>query len=209
MDLNKWMTEIHRNAKEHGWWDGERDFNMIVDLIHSEWSEALEEERAGRPYLWHGCITDGGVIPCETCLDCMLKAEYPNGVGCRDYVKKPEGVAVELLDGCIRILDLLGHVSKGEKIFKNKASTIDKMCDPKTATELTGLKDGMPRDFFSLIRRLHMLTDTAGEGYVSLIACLVICFNWIKYQYKVDPELLMMEKHEYNKTRPYKHGKKF
>lgn len=43
--INEFAAEVHKNAVEHGWWEGERTFPEIVALIHSEVSEALEEYR--------------------------------------------------------------------------------------------------------------------------------------------------------------------
>lgn len=105
MELNKFMIDVHENAKKHGWWDEPRTFGEVIALCHSELSEALEEYRNGRPTLWYG---DGG---------------------------KPEGIVIELADCIIRILDYCGHE-------------------------------------------------------------------------KYDMESILKIKHEYNKTRPYKHGGK-
>lgn len=41
--------EIHKNAVNHGFWEGERNFGELISLIHSELSEALEAMRAGNP----------------------------------------------------------------------------------------------------------------------------------------------------------------
>lgn len=76
--LNELAKDIHKNAVAHGWWEEERSFGEIIALIHSEVSEALEEYRNGN------------------------KMHY------KDKKGKPEGVAVELVDVIIRVLDFLG-----------------------------------------------------------------------------------------------------
>lgn len=125
MNLNEWAKAIHENAEAHGFWDEPYNFGNIVALCHSELSEALEEDRAGNriragqptPMLYY---SGGGYVATDETACC----------------KKPEGVAVEMIDCMIRILDWCGRMG-------------------------------------------------------------------------VDVEHVMQIKHEYNKTRPYKHGKKY
>lgn len=98
--LNEWAKEIHDNAIAHGWWDEERSFGDIVALCHSELSEALEEFRNRRPmaYVYEG-MEDGSTDAGNMITD----------VGLWQGKRKPEGVAVEMIDCLIRILDWCGQ----------------------------------------------------------------------------------------------------
>lgn len=100
--INELVKDIHQTAVDHGWWDEIRSFPEIVALCHSELSEALEEFRNNRPLLYFVIDTlqqDGQVIP-------EIRTDY----GDSNYDgEKPEGVAVELADCVIRILDYCGY----------------------------------------------------------------------------------------------------
>lgn len=96
--LNEWAKEIHENAAAHGWWDEERSFGDIVALCHSELSEALEEYRNSRPMVYCGGLEINASCLDEECTECIKS--FPG--------RKPEGVAVEMIDCLIRILDWCG-----------------------------------------------------------------------------------------------------
>ena len=131
MNLNEWAREIHDNAVAHGFWEPKMEFNTALMLIVGEIAEAMEEHRAGRPMEYRKCLITGDV-----CEKPHNKYSACEGCGCERMPRKPEGIAVEMIDALIRILDWCGS-----------------------------------------------------EG--------------------LDVERLVREKHEYNKSRPYKHGKRY
>lgn len=127
LTLNKLAEQIHQNAADHGFWD-KICFAEKIALIHSELSEALEEDREGRPDVWHSIggqpvyrATDGSGTDWTTDPDGATGAYGPADeqtllADCTQIdtwigVKaKPEGAAVELVDALIRILDQLGYM---------------------------------------------------------------------------------------------------
>ena len=60
MNITELVGRAHDNAVKHGFWDPPLDFGTAIALIHSELSEALEEERAGRALVWYKCAAGNG-----------------------------------------------------------------------------------------------------------------------------------------------------
>lgn len=190
MDLNELAKEAHQIAVDHGWWDPEPTFGELIALMHSELSEALEEYRAGRPMVWYEC--DVSDTKCEP-------GQYYYTVhccrGCGHRGHKPEGIAVELADCIIRILDLFGH--EGEEI---KPVPILRDC--------TRFKYG------EIIGECHWMLSKAYENgrhpavsAVYLNRCVSYILAWAA-ENNVNIESIIREKMDYNKTRPYRHGGK-
>jgi NTP pyrophosphatase (non-canonical NTP hydrolase) len=110
--LNELSKDIYENAVARGWWDEKRSFGDIVALCHSELSEALEEYRNGKNLYY--CQAHKGNLACiegnngnldnDACLECL----YIKATDKLSYQLKPEGLAIELADCMIRIMDYCG-----------------------------------------------------------------------------------------------------
>lgn len=179
--LNKLTKEIHQNAVDHGWWEEERSTGEILALCHSELSEALEEFRNG--------------------MD--LKTIYANYDGAKigyssEYTKdaKPEGIPVELADVVIRILDFLG---------KRKTNINAMLEDDLLRIERDNNTFG---EFISICHcylSMALINDVQQDQF--LIGLIVEIFKFSE-NFNIDIQKAIEIKHEYNKTRPYKHGGK-
>lgn len=206
MTLAEVTREIHENAKAHGWWDEEREAAEIYALIHSEWSEALEEYRAGRPDRWFFCLDEEKVGICPNTA-CPLTPDVP----CLKREPKPEGICVELIDGVIRIFDYLGMTGGAKEYTDGTADCCLEMQDEK-GKEM--FKEWQELSVPSLINLLHnevckidiLCAKEFGLETECFMGIASIAWRWIKGR-GLDPMELLIEKHEYNKTRPYKHGK--
>lgn len=201
---------VHENAVEHGWWEDEREAPEVLALIHSEWSEALEEARAGRPLAYIIANTDVYRDPEELVVPRNAEGKYIAPWG-KEYHGKPEGVAVELIDGCIRILDYIGKLGVIEPGSEESDVVIEKLYTEKPFDDVESWEK-LP----VLVAHLHFHTSAvmkikeefpAGR-VVQMLLTLSIAMSWVKKQ-GLDPLAILLEKHEYNKTRPYKHGKRF
>lgn len=191
MNITEWAKEIHENAVKHGWWENKRSTGEIIALIHSELSEALEEARDNRPMMY--VLGPNGDEICTPC--------YFGG-------RKPEGVAVELADAVIRLLDLAAHVGMPLQNYDTARDELDTMRDDA--------EKGF-EDFGTVIAFLHTITSDFYGSVVklevteSISAALAIIAYVEGYlaQNGLDLWQVIEIKHNYNKTRPYKHGKAF
>ena len=211
MNLSKTIQDIHQNAVDHGWWETDRSISESIVLIHSEWSEAVEEARASRPMKWYGCGEAGNdIVVCDPQdeYECRM---YGREKECQYRVNKPEGIAVELIDGVIRIFDLFGKMG-----YKPSRETAEAMMRAMKAAN-PDLRKETP--LVDIVAVAHSLTANAGDnmmfgrlsiqvGLGPLEACAGMVMWWLEAQGE-DPVAILEEKHRYNVTRPYKHGKAF
>ena len=206
MKLNKFAQAVHENAVKHGWWDEERTFGEIIALCHSELSEALEEYRAKRPMVWRKCMTSDGDTPCmeSGCGDwnngeCELTCLSP----------KPEGVAAELADCIIRVLDYFGKEELDVDALMQEAMKAV-MCDVPGRIYAATLGDCISRWHLLLSLAYSCWCKASGTHASALRMARCVCeiLAWGKVTDGVDFEMILDIKHEYNKTRPYRHGGK-
>lgn len=198
MNINHFAEEACKLAEEKGLWvDKGDDLKTALSLIHCEWSEALQEARAAKPMVYY---RGAGSEEAE----CNLKDA------------KPEGIAVELVDGIILICSMMHRYG-----CKFNEYDTDEFID--TIPEKWGV---FPLLYIKKMRLpwlvfyLHELTSkvnanfqNGGVGGTSgalepLRVAAGLAWIWIEL-HDLDPEKILMEKHRYNITREYRHGKEF
>lgn len=192
MKLNKFAQAVHENAVKHGWWDEERTFGEIIALCHSELSEALEELRTNRPMMYF-VETNGFVV-----TDMSERKD-----------EKPEGIAVELADCIIRVLDYFGKEELDVDALMQEAMK-DVMCDVPGRIYAATLGDCISRWHLLLSLAYACWCKASGTHASALRMARCVCeiLAWGKVTDGVDFEMILDIKHEYNKTRPYRHGGK-
>lgn len=176
--------------------------------------EALEEYRSGRPIVWYTCTAgngDGHMCNPNLWLDCDMVGQEAD---CTYRSSKPEGIAVELTDGVLRILDwmVLEGIQPEEAMDRARAAR-------ETWAQLG---DDLPEHLCKggmgdLAAELHLYISMAyrnwlngtGKGPIATRMALVILRiqEWAE-EAGVDLEQVLREKFAYNKTRPYRHGGK-
>lgn len=191
MNITEWAKEIHENAVAHGWWETKRSTGEVIALIHSELSEALEEARDNRPMMY--VLGPNGEEICTPC--------YFNG-------RKPEGVAVELADAVIRVLDAAAHVGMPLQDYDAERQEVESVRD--VAPKIFG-------DFGTSIAFLHSIVSDllrasiegdANDAISAALGIIAYIEEYLVYR-GLDLWEVIEIKHNYNKGRPYKHGKAF
>ncbi len=200
MKWNEFAVEVHQLAVEKGWWEPRPSFADIVVMCHSELSEAVEEYRKGMPMLYYPCNAGRLCEDDKTTgrMDCGSRVYDPKtpDIPCKAKSKKPCGVAVEMADCILRILDVLAEAGVDidaeigfSPAYKDLIETVA-LCH-------------------RFISKAHIKT-TAIDGsldgfYDNLLMCMETILDWAR-QNAVDMEDVLRAKHVYNKTRPYRHG---
>lgn len=190
--INEWRDVVHANAVDKGWWPDERTLDEVICLIISELSEALEEYRNGKPYIYYLCQHHDTRAGCPDKYD---GCQHGKNEGCA--LRKPEGIAVEMADVLIRILDYAGH--KG--IDMTRATT-----DIATVYHKEPITRVMMNVTYFLSNYWILDDDFTGNEF-NLCKAAAYIIKWFERQ-RIDVWEIVFIKHEYNKTRPFRHGGK-
>lgn len=219
MKWNKLRNDVHQVAVEHGWWERPLTFSEIIVMCHSELSEAMEEFRAGRPMVYcdgkktNAACEDGGC----TGIDCLK--EFPG--------RKPEGVAVELGDCILRILDYMGRVGGDvDGIMRRMWGAAPSPVNDKPLPDLVAGCHYLLSSAYASQRQAEMVGRKKNgkvkparqfhpfrvRGYErsardKMVACILDIMRWANAN-GVDMEEIITAKNAYNKTREYRHGGK-
>lgn len=202
MDWNNFARDVHQVVVDHGFYEKPPSFTAMVVMFHSELSEAVEECRMGRPMLYHPCNA-GGVCEDDLSLnerrDCgnrVLDPSHPE-IPCKAKSKKPCGVAVEMADCILRILDTLTEAGVDIDAEIGSAQGED-----DTLQAIAKAHKQISMAFAAATGGADMK-----KAYTHLIMCIEIIMAWAKRK-SIPMEAVLQIKHEYNKTRPYRHGGK-
>lgn len=93
-DLNQYAKFIHATAVEQGYWDEAHTFHYVMANAIAELGEALSEYRDGNPLIYYRDANGNKTIDTQFAHD----------------DDKPYGLAVELVDAIIWLLDYMSYL---------------------------------------------------------------------------------------------------
>lgn len=186
IDLKKLAAELHEAAVAKGFWAVDDAVDKHIAKMHGELSEAVQEDRCGRPMLY--------VDDIEVSCAITDPAQFDG--------RKPEGVAAELADFVMMALDYfeegdcMGLAARVVKAYAENMVTV-------TANAT----------LYDLVNNLHKaLVDTSDidVGYVETMKAMAIMIDaprvWLAHRGYDLYEIIRL-KMAYNASRPKLHGR--
>ena len=176
-DLNMLAAEIHSAAVEKGFWAVEEAEEKHIAKMHGELSEALQEDRCGRPLLY--------VDDIEVSCAITDPAQFDG--------RKPEGVAAELADFVMMLLDW--------------AKARDVVIDDYIKEPMSLASESLPYFVKTMHEGIVLVSieyvKKPEQHYAYMARCVEM---WLRKR-GVDLWEVIRLKMEYNKSRPALHGR--
>jgi hypothetical protein len=186
-DIVTFARDVHKNAIDHGWWtvlpDGtadvkSREFDEMMMLVSTELAEAMEEARKPE-------FDPKKIYFIDTCFATPGPA-------------KPEGFPVELADAVIRMAETMAAFGREHYLGIDFDRHVGDYY-------FHHLHRTMGAHLMQLTRALSNI-QTASD-LAAMKNFVAGCFKLAQiHSIDLPPALLL--KHEYNKTRPFRHGGK-
>lgn len=183
-DLNALSLEIYEENKIKGFWDDVRSIKQCKMLIITEFAEAIEALRNG----------DKTWAKSKDVDELLLNFDVE-----KFKLKIKDTASDEICDATVRILDLCGFLNLNIDYYVVEAEK----------SKYEPLNGNLFEDIYDTIETLFSNVGT-NDGEIlgrNLAKCL--CFiNTISIKYEIRLFDHVTLKRKYNKTRPFKHGKK-
>lgn len=181
IDLNKLAEELHAAAVDNGFWSVDDAEERHVAKMHSELSEAIQEDRCGRPLLYVDDIEIEARITDPAMFD----------------GRKPEGVAAELADFVMMVLDWAKQrdetIASPDEVFSNNTDDIENASLPHFVNNM--------HEGIMLVHNDWVLRHDIQFAFIVHFVDL-----WLKAR-GIDLWQVIRLKMEYNRSRPKLHGR--
>jgi hypothetical protein len=191
VDINAVAAELHRDAVERGFWAVDDALMKHFAKMHSELSEALQADRCGCPMLY---------------VDDITMATGPETDIEKFDGRKPEGIAAELADFVMMMLDVIAQlgVDVNKMLAEHHYTYYSDYYVHFSTLQLHQIVMGGHKALNTIVYENDNL-DKLGSA---LLYCVFGVELWLK-QRGVDLWAVIALKVAYNKNRPKLHGRKY
>lgn len=182
LPLEDWAMKVHANARQKGFWDDSQDIRDDAGAVDP--TAFLAKVALMHSEVW------------EAYVDWKAGRTH---MFLRDD-GKPDGLPIEMADIAIRILDTMGGVGINVVVMETRGiyTSGAELLFNRLHGELAEATEQVR------VQGSHW-TYHAGRHFVTAIdICRELCERLCDERL----EAMMEMKHEYNRTRPYRHGKK-
>ena len=219
MNLTELQKEAHAIAKEKGWWDEEPTFGDCIALVHSKLSKVRKAYRQWRlasslEILRHTIPPPSCRDEDETEVECWFIHNEDTGefdywelmeyaAGC-----KPEGVASELADVVIRLVDMCEWYGLDLTPLLTATSELWKDADAEEPESFGDWIAPCHQDLSFALTMWQYRDRPSNPLWGVGAAKLIHRVQAMAAHYGIDLDAAIAAKMEYNRIRSYRHGGK-